>query len=787
MSSDRQSSMYTRFRVNRAPADTDDSPDPTIMPSAGPRSASPADNSSGSLQQQHLQQQQHQQLQQLQQTQPPPPLKPKSVPACDRCRSFKKKCSRTFPVCSLCASAGQKCSFSTPASSSAAQTHHLRARVNWLSQYINQSLPVNIEAIETGTDLTHLFQGSSPLSHGVPGVASPTSPVSGHDAANDDHPMADRPGGSVEVNPDNISVSSRSHHSVSHVSAASERVGEVALASNIINATTPRLPPLPPDAAARRFVTAFFRNVHRAYPFLDRSRVLQDLETFGEFARHRRASESTVLYLIMAIGCTTLQRAGQVPNDTTSKFEVNYSDIIQECLCSESIESIQILVLLALYSLFDPTVPAGASAFSLVGFVARRAVFLGLTRRASDDETLSATEVELRHRLFWSIFVLDRMIATSLGQPVALTDDNMVDVPLPGLTVDEFTSDRAHFAGILQTSRHVIQLRQMEGRILQQVHQRKQSEVDRRTIIRNARQSVEDWYSNGCLVSPLEPDNVPIHSSITWLSARYYFLLLLLYYPSQFNAFGPLISRAELLRFAQRHLQSTSALFQQRQLPLNRVTLCRLLPVGLVLMHGFVVACAPSVSVSAGNGCDDNSSCSPFPARDEVAVLVSILEAFPDAWVHAHQAARVFRQFLAVVNSAAASGAGGGSAALHHHHFAQGGAAYGHHHHQMGGGGGGASSSSKDAYQSIRPHLAALLALMRDALGKASCYIPDERDLAASAATGSFFGVPPPPQQPPLATPVPSNRNSLSAAVGVLGTEDASMAYGWGPLELDFL
>ncbi|KAI0484558.1 fungal-specific transcription factor domain-containing protein [Xylariaceae sp. FL0804] len=713
----------------------------------------------------------------------------KSIPACDRCRVFKKKCSRTFPACALCASAGQKCSFSTPASSHAAQTHHLRARVDWLSRHLNQSLPAgvgSIEDVETGTNLSELLRDAPVVvghrGHNIhggrndhegssPGAATSSSARTGtRDPRSDDQRMLDQD--CIEVIPDDGSVCSSSRHSNTHTTAPSRgsQSGQASLGSDT-SITASRLPP---DAAARRFVDAYFRNVNRAYPFVDRAKVLNDLEALDDFAGRRRDADSTLLYLIMAIGCTTLQRAGQIPGDTTSKFEVAYPNIIQECLGRESIESVQILVLLALYSLFDPA--AGASAWSIVGLVSRQAMLMGLSRRASDDATLAPTQIELRHRLYWSIFVLDRMMAASLGLPAALTDEN-ADVPLPGLTVDEFASaERAHFAMLLQTSRHVIQLRQMEGRILQQVHFRRTTsaaaltQADRRTLVQDIRADVENWYSNGCLVSPLEPDNVPIHNSITWLSARYYFLLVLLYYPSHFHAFGPpVVPRAELLRFAQKHLQSTSALFQQRQLPLNRVTLCRLFPVGLLLMHGFA-ACA--------------AACAPFPARAEVVVLVSILDAFPDGWAHAHRAACVFRQFLAAIGPGLDGGPGG--AAVEDYgplHFSQ--APYVQH---MG--------PSKDA---LRPHMTSLLGLMQDVLGKASCYrfleIVEDRDSTGYAMSSSMGS-----QQQPLSSPLEASRLPMSAAAaaagvagdgrgaaGVEGGPDTVMGYGWGPLELDFL
>ncbi|KAK9778261.1 putative Transcription factor domain-containing protein [Seiridium cardinale] len=680
----------------------------------------------------------------------PPSLsvaKPNHIPACDRCRNFKKKCSRTFPVCSLCASAGTKCSFSTPASSSDAQTHHLRARVDWLTSYINQALPLaapGIETIETGAELSEIVQWISTnaaLSQGQ----SPPSAISGSQNVllSGHQLMVDHRGLEPGVE-GQTARASPGHQSIVRQSPEAFTGGSQPPAdgTHVINQR------LPPNAAARRFVDAYFRNVNRAYPFVDRNKVLNDLETLGDFPQRKQDADSTLLYLIMAIGCTTLQRAGQVPVGTTSKFEVAYPDIIQECLCRESIESIQILVLLALYSLFDPLAP---SAWSLVSIAARQAMLLGLTRRSSDGRSMSAAEIELRHRLLWSIYVLDRMMATSLGLPTALNDENM-DVPLPGLTVDEFASpDRSQFASILQTSRHVITLRQIEGRILDQVHLLKQSKIsslthaDRRSILQDMRADIENWYSNGCLVSPLEPDNVPIHNSITWLSARYYYLLILLYYPTQFNSSGCVVSKAELLRFAQKHVQSSSVLFQQRQLPLNRVTLFRAFPVGLVLMHGFV-ACAVE--------------CSPYPAREEVTMLISILEAFPEEWLDAHRASRTLRQFLTITRGVGDYGALQFSNAA----FVSG---------QI-------ASTRESALNIVRPAISGFTELMQDVLGKTTCYASLENtEERTSGRLGSFAS---------HSSPGGTGSGTMAGISGVAGSDGSDMNYGWpGSLDLDFL
>ena len=84
------------------------------------------------------------------------------IPPCNRCRSFKKKCSRTFPSCSLCSHAGQTCSYSAVPTTPEAEAVQLRARVQWLSDYVNRHLlPSNhrtsIEDVDTSADLASLL------------------------------------------------------------------------------------------------------------------------------------------------------------------------------------------------------------------------------------------------------------------------------------------------------------------------------------------------------------------------------------------------------------------------------------------------------------------------------------------------------------------------------------------------------------------------------------------------------------------------------------------------------
>ncbi|KAH7196706.1 fungal-specific transcription factor domain-containing protein [Fusarium flagelliforme] len=623
-------------------------------------------------------------------------------PACDRCRSFKKKCSRTFPVCSLCAAAGQRCSYTSPIANAEAQIHQLRTRVQWLSQYIDQNIlpPGSQDATTTLPELRG--QGQAPIGQQHAEIR-----------------VEERDPGSVRTT---------SSHFSSYQGSTEGSVTRRRLIARHA---------LPLDIAPSRFVDAFFRHVNRAYPFVDQMRIRRDLETLGDASPADQDPPMTLLYLVMAIGCTSLVRAGQIPSDTARQFDVVYPDIIQECLCSESIESVQILVLLGLYSLFDPT---ATSAYFIVGIAARQAMVIGLTR--PDEQPRTVVETELRHRLYWSIFVLDRMMASSQGLPAALTDEH-ANVPLPGLTVEEFaSSDRATYARNLQTSRHIIQLRQLEYRILEAVHLQRNTETsrlapsDRGAILKSLRAEIEDWYSSGCLMSPMEADNLPIHSSITWLSAQYYHLLIFLYFPNHFNssAAPPAVTRKEQLEFASKQLQANSALLQQRQLPLNRVSLGRLLPIGLVLMSGFM----------AGQG---QAS---FVAHDDFTVLITLLEAFPRGWTTAQEAAQIMQQFVDVTTGQGVTTFFG-------------------------------TATGEAMKELARPCIISFTGLLHQFLGKATCfqsvtYAQETQDIEMAPVDST--------------TQQQSSTNMLwlnGAEPDTGVSEEAVLGYGWGSWDLDFL
>ncbi|OHE91354.1 hypothetical protein CORC01_13331 [Colletotrichum orchidophilum] len=83
---------------------------------------------------------------------------------------------------------------------------------------------------------------------------------------------------------------------------------------------------------------------------------------------------------------------------------------------------------------------------------------LGLQRDINTNAGISLLEQEMRTRIFWVVFTLDRMIATMMGRPIGLRDE-ACDLRLPQRLEDAFLQ------GSLQSSAH-----QSSGRLAFSIH-----------------------------------------------------------------------------------------------------------------------------------------------------------------------------------------------------------------------------------------------------------------------------------------------------------------------------
>lgn len=173
---------------------------------------------------------------------------------------------------------------------------------------------------------------------------------------------------------------------------------------------------------------SYFDHWHPAYPFLHAPSML---EYFEEIAQHRGSHETdissyqfTILRSLVSISLADRRQTGtEMRPVPTQLVFASFNDAIhsvQRVLTDEtSMLSLQALISV---QIFLVSMLRYTAASRLGGLAVRMAFHLGLNRCPVQLSTFSKQEAELRQRVFWSAYCIDRSICIRLGIPLGVRD-----------------------------------------------------------------------------------------------------------------------------------------------------------------------------------------------------------------------------------------------------------------------------------------------------------------------------------------------------------------------------
>lgn len=223
-------------------------------------------------------------------------------------------------------------------------------------------------------------------------------------------------------------------------------------------AVAPRVLRLSSLEEVERVAGQYFDSIGYQYPFLSRP------EFFGHL-RHiymggvPAPEVHNTYHIIIAIALLI----GSAESAQAADFYRASQETLPHALQNEDLPSIRALLGLALYSMFATS---GPSIWHVLGATLRLAISLGLHKARPYP---SLMEEEMAKRAFWSLYNLDRLIASTLGRPLGISDDD-ISVGLPR----ELNEDglEAPGASTMTIPLQVIRLRRIFSRIY---HYRKSS------------------------------------------------------------------------------------------------------------------------------------------------------------------------------------------------------------------------------------------------------------------------------------------------------------------------
>ncbi|TVY26180.1 putative transcriptional regulatory protein [Lachnellula hyalina] len=438
--------------------------------------------------------------------------------SCERCRARKQKC-HGFPVCENCAHSKEEC-IQPPSA------------IEEYNSGPNQALLERIACLEAQLAA---YAEAAPPKIDTPPFNTPqaVSPTSSEDERRKNN-IADIVG-FLSLGGDGAYVGSSSGFALATNlgQMVQATVWNKALASTVSQsqpkamtiADLKRNSAKPPnDDMGDRILEAYFTRVHLRYPFLDPSDIRQ---------RHaNRFSQSNLtpqdqygtfkIYMIYAIGATMLRLTEQYDYTPPENFFMTALQYISAARESHSVHNIEAMTLLVLYNLRSPS---NSGIWYMIGLAIRTCIDLGLHREAY-YHNVAPYEGQLRRRLFWTVYFLERVIAVSLGRPYSIADRD-IDAQMP-LEIDDIVRDDSLIAQKLavpasptfqpsRTSSNItlgiqcFRLKRLESHIQETIYRVDRPIASLVSEINPILKMLEDWHKALPPSTPYEQDYLGMH------------------------------------------------------------------------------------------------------------------------------------------------------------------------------------------------------------------------------------------------------------------------------------
>ncbi|PYH95745.1 putative C6 transcription factor [Aspergillus ellipticus CBS 707.79] len=431
--------------------------------------------------------------------------------ACTRCKTRKQKCDNEYPVCSNCHKAGAICDKATVREENGPQneyTRMLQERIAYLESQL-ESKPMSSRASshvahhpvsaflspqnsETSTGpATGIDQNAVGELVGFLALNSSEAPA--YVGSSSGLSLASNLGEMVQATVWNQALSSRATALGRPGPSSGQRAtglppqpysGEKNSHSN--DRTQPRIEEKlikssepPNDEMGTRILHAYLTRLHVRYPFLDRATLWRLHDSRWQLAQKKReelTKEERVgifqLYMAYAIGATSIQLSETYTYTSPERFYVTALQQVPNMCETRSVENIEAMALLIVYHLRSSS---SQGMWYMVGLAMRIAIDLGLHRKANEIN-MDPWTAQLRRRLFWTVYYLERVVSMSLGRPFSIADRH-IDLPLPA-DVDDDVRDPALLASPQPSNRittltfaiYLIQLRRIDSEIQHKIY-----------------------------------------------------------------------------------------------------------------------------------------------------------------------------------------------------------------------------------------------------------------------------------------------------------------------------
>lgn len=176
---------------------------------------------------------------------------------------------------------------------------------------------------------------------------------------------------------------------------------------------------LPSDQRHAQWLSkAYFESVHLQFPFLHEPTHMEIIRKLYNGIEIEHTDQFQV-FMVLAIGATILSRRAKVMLSAegycTSAMS-RLDDIFQRT----SLPGIQCILLLQMYTINNQS--SGLSLWYLHYHCLASIIELGVQRNIPGNK-FSTFEKEMRTRVFWCAYTIDRVLSTLMGRPIGVMDE----------------------------------------------------------------------------------------------------------------------------------------------------------------------------------------------------------------------------------------------------------------------------------------------------------------------------------------------------------------------------
>ncbi|KAL1854646.1 hypothetical protein Plec18170_004737 [Paecilomyces lecythidis] len=189
---------------------------------------------------------------------------------------------------------------------------------------------------------------------------------------------------------------------------------------------------------AKELMMMYFKVWHPLFPFLHGPTFLQEMEllystnrstlsTMSAQSEHKNACWTTIFQCVFNLA-SLLNPDIKLPQTSKIKSPASIHTLLGLLVYRHDTQALQAMLAAQLYLLATMSL---RTASTVGGCIVRSMLHAGLHRCPFRYKELTSHDRQLRKRIFWSAYAIDRYLSQALGLPLGIQDSD-VDVCLPG-------------------------------------------------------------------------------------------------------------------------------------------------------------------------------------------------------------------------------------------------------------------------------------------------------------------------------------------------------------------